>query len=83
MEKSLKHFLFFVILFFIMTFSLTTIAQGPMPPPPPGEKGSNNNQAPAGAPIDGGLSILLVLAGAYGSRKWVRSRKKMEEFSEN
>ncbi len=40
------------------------------PPPPPGNHGSSNNQnAGNGAPIEGGLFILLGLGAAYGGKK--------------
>ncbi|MCK9423617.1 MAG: hypothetical protein M0Q38_13575 [Bacteroidales bacterium] len=44
------------------------------PPPPPGGHGSNGNQAPAGAPIDGGLGILLAMGAAYGCNKLYQVR---------
>ena len=39
------------------------------PPPPP----------PSGAPIDGGLSLLLVAGVGYGAKKIADSRKKQKE----
>jgi len=44
-------------------------------PSAPGNHGSNGNQ-PAGAPIDGGLGILLALGAAYGGRKVYRIWKQ-------
>ncbi|MCK9422752.1 MAG: hypothetical protein M0Q38_09145 [Bacteroidales bacterium] len=49
------------------------------PPDPPSHHGETTNQAPAGAPIDGGLGILLALGAGYGGRKLYKSRKKKEE----
>ena len=58
---------------FIISLSFTSadlLAQG-APPPPPGGHGETGNQ-PAeggGAPIGGGLGVLLALGAAYGGRK--------------
>jgi hypothetical protein len=53
-------------------------ADGPGPPPPPGAHGQSGNQGPAGAPIDGGLGILIAMGGAYGARKLCRAKKNQE-----
>jgi hypothetical protein len=45
------------------------------PPPPPSEHGAGGNQGPAGAPIDGGLGILLALGLGYGVKKCVKAGK--------
>jgi len=49
------------------------------PPPPPGAHGASGDQPGNGAPIDGGLSVLLVLGAAYGAKKIYTVRKKKEE----
>jgi len=50
-------------------------AQEPPHPPTTGH-GSQGNQPPGGgAPIDGGLSILLALGIAYGTRKALKPEK--------
>jgi hypothetical protein len=59
-------------------FSTGVIAQ-PQPPAPPSNQGTSGNQSPAGggpagAPIDGGLSVLLSFALIYGIRKGLRAR---------
>lgn len=46
------------------------------PPPPPAQHGQPGNQGPAGAPIDGGLGILLALGAGYGGIKLYKNRKK-------
>lgn len=46
---------------------------GGPPPPPGGGHGSGNNAPPAGAPIDGGLGILVLLGTAFGGLKIIRS----------
>ena len=52
------------------------------PPGPPAAHGQTGNQAPAGAPIDGGLGILLALGAGYGGVKLYRKRKKEAETEE-
>ena len=53
--------------------------QPPEPPSPPGGgHGSGNNQPPAGAPIDGGLGILVLLGTAFGCVKMTRREKENE-----
>lgn len=41
------------------------------PPKPPSGTGTSGNQGPqpSGAPIDGGLGILLALGAGYGAKK--------------
>ena len=49
-------------------------------PPPPSSHGVSGNQAPGGgAPIGGGLFILLGLGAAYGSKKLYDNRKETLE----
>ena len=51
-------------------------ADPPDPPPMPGSHGQNGN-VPVGAPIDGGLGILLALGATYGCRKaWMLWKEK-------
>ena len=54
--------LFLICLLVLISFSFTTIKH------PPGPKRSNDIDPP-GLPIDGGVSILLVLGTAYGVYK--------------
>lgn len=52
------------------------------PPPPPGGGGigGGSNQSGGGAaPIDGGLTVLLAFAGAYGTKKVLSARKKTDD----
>ncbi|NQV01214.1 MAG: hypothetical protein HQ542_01085 [Bacteroidia bacterium] len=58
---------------------LLTLAQGPPPPPgQPGSPGNNTNQIPVGAPIGGGLGILLAMGLGYGGWKIYKIRKASE-----
>jgi len=57
-------------LLILLTINLITInlaAQDP-PPPPPGH-GTGGNVPGGGAPIAGGIGILLALGAAYGGKK--------------
>jgi len=58
-------------------YSLLTLADPPVPPPPGGSP-IDNGGTPVGAPIDGGLGILVILAGSvgYGGLKLYRARKE-------
>jgi hypothetical protein len=47
-------------------------------PLPPFNHGSTTNEVP-GAPIDGGLSILILIAAAYGGGKIHLLRKKQKK----
>ena len=73
--KSQKKFILLLTVLAIMTsFSLSTYADGPNPPTVPGEHGAAGN-VPVGAPIDGGITILLLLGAGYGAKKLYCARK--------
>jgi hypothetical protein len=46
------------------------------PAPPPPTHGASGNQPGGGAPIDGGLSILLLMGASYGAKKTIQIFKK-------
>ena len=74
--------LFGIIFIAGLLFTVTpTQAQSP-PPPPPAEHGVDGNSNPRGAPIDGGLGILLALGAAYGGKKLYQAYKEKKESSE-
>ena len=77
MKALLKPLLFSLFLIFCMAFAQVSLADSPLdsPPPPPGggHGGGGNTQ---GAPIDGGLGILLVLGAGYGARKLYKTWKE-------
>jgi hypothetical protein len=76
MKKSLKPLFVSLILFYFIAIDYTCLAQEPPhPPPPPSEKGTATNHGPAGAPVDPGTGILLMLAAGYGLRKVYNVRK--------
>lgn len=78
MKNTLRSVLFPVIL-----WSLLISGVGYADPPgPPTDHGSSGNQdpEPVGAPIDGGLGVLVLLAAGvgYGGLKMARAFKNKE-----
>ena len=59
--------------------SLPAFSDEPLPPPLPPQHGAGGNGGPAGAPIDGGLGILLGIGAAYGGKKYLQSKKLKKE----
>ncbi len=68
-----------VIVIGLSLSSMALLAQ--VPPPPPGGHGESGNQPGGGAPIGGGLGILMALGAAYGGRKIYKAwqQNKLEE----
>jgi len=73
-------------LFLIFICSSLSVLSSIADPPPPPDGGSTGNSgtsgSPVGAPIDGGLGILLALGAAYGGWKIYLVRKKEKEEPE-
>lgn len=57
-----------------MMLSFKTFSQ-PVPPPP-ANHGASGNQPGGGAPIDGGVSILLLMGAIYGTKKVFQIKNK-------
>ena len=74
MKKQIVNSLNILTIIFFLSISASGIAQPP--PPPPGVSNTQGNKAGGGAPIGGGLFILLGLAAAYGGRKIYNLRKE-------
>jgi hypothetical protein len=74
MKKAIK---FLLVSGLILALPLMFKGQPPSPPHPNGGSGPDGGNTVVGgiAPIDGGLSILLLLGAAYGSRKIYRLKK--------
>ncbi len=69
-----------IILVVIIATVTTTNLLAQVPPPPPPAHDQTGNQEGRGAPIGGGLFILLGLGAAYGGKKIYDMRKeKLEE----
>lgn len=69
----MKKLLAIATLALFLAFPLITIAD---PPPPPGGGGPGGGGTPVGAPIDGGLGILLALSVGYGGWKIYKISKE-------
>ena len=77
MKRNFRIFCASALLLSIFMLAQPKSAIGqPFPPPPPDTHGATGNMAPGGtAPIDGGLSILIFSALAFGAHKFYRTRK--------
>ena len=76
MKKKLK---LLIIAALLISAPVILFAQGPGEPPHPNSGATPNggsNIPVGGAPIDGGLGILLALGAAYGFRKMKKSNEK-------
>ena len=74
-----KFFIPLTIAFALLLGSADVFAQGPPPPPSGGHGATGNQDAGNGAPIGGGLFILMGLGAAYGGRKLYLMNKEEEE----
>ncbi|MFZ4399882.1 MAG: PID-CTERM protein-sorting domain-containing protein [Bacteroidales bacterium] len=72
-----RLFIQLTIISCLMLLPTIMFAQAP-PSPPAATHGSTGDAADptAGAPLDGGLSILLLIGAAYGGKKIQTLRKK-------
>lgn len=59
-----------------MLISGNLAAQGPPPPPGESNKGTTENQ---GAPIDSGMSVMMLFATVIAAREWYKSRQNIAE----
>ncbi|MEI6889447.1 MAG: hypothetical protein WCL03_09220 [Bacteroidota bacterium] len=82
MKTILKSLAAVLLITGALLLSNHAIADPPPPPPPPGDHGSGGNQPPVGAPIDGGLGILLAMGAAYGAKKFYKARKDKNKEEE-
>jgi len=82
----MKKILIILVIIISATFCNIAFAQGPPPPPGgggmTGGHGSGGNAGPTGAPVGGGLEILLVLGLAYAGKKVYRIKKEETECGE-
>jgi hypothetical protein len=72
MKKAIKSILISGV---FLTLPMLSLAQTPPHPNGGGGLGGGNTPVGGGGPIDGGLSILLLLGAAYGSRKIYQMKK--------
>jgi len=88
--RAMKKILFMLIFMMTLLISGNGFAQGPGgggPPPPPGGGGSgggpgHGQSGNQGAPIGGGLELLVALGLAYAGKKVYHLRKEKEEDKE-
>ncbi len=66
-----KYIILFVLTFSLLFWASDTFAQSN----PPADHGTTANQSGGGAPIGGGLFILLSLGVAYGGKKLYDKRE--------
>jgi len=76
MKRTTYFLLNLLFIFALLAISNPIAAQEP-PHPPAAGHGATGNQPPpgGGAPIDGGLSVLIALGVAYGTRKVLKARE--------
>lgn len=77
--KNIIKILFISVL---ISVGISALAQAPPPPPGNPRTGGGGSDGPVGAPIDGGLGILLALGAAYGGKRLLKTRKKTKGKSE-
>jgi hypothetical protein len=73
-----KIFRLIIAIAFIIIPAVVTFADPPNPPDPGGGTPGGGG-IPVGAPIDGGLSILLAMGAGYGAYKTYNLKKKSKE----
>lgn len=79
MKKTIFQLLLTLSLIF---FAGIIFAQSPPLPPPPSEHGSDTNDTGGGAPIGGGIGILLTLGAAYGGKKIYKAWKDKDQIED-
>ena len=78
MKISIIKALRIIVIFMLVGIGDITYSQNP-PPPPTGDETQQNKLTPEGAPIGGGLFILLAMAGIYGGFKGYKIWKEKKE----
>ena len=75
----MKKHLYFSLIACFVCLSMAVLADPGPPPPPPDPGGGGGGGGPVGAPIDGGLGILVAMGVAYGGRKFYQARKSKKK----
>ncbi|MCF8232732.1 MAG: hypothetical protein K9J27_11140 [Bacteroidales bacterium] len=84
MRTKIFPFIRTCITLFLIAFSLMAFSQSSAPPPPPGgSTGSGDGTGGStdsrnGAPLSGGIGMLLTLGVAYGGKKYYDYRKRLK-----
>jgi len=63
----------------LLSIFITSVVLADSPSPTGGSPTGGGGGTPVGAPIDGGLSILLAMGAAYGGKKLYQARKEKKE----
>jgi hypothetical protein len=74
MKRSKYILLTTVFVLSLLSLTISVNAQEPPHPPTTGH-GAKGNQSPAGAPLDGGISLLVAMGLAYSTRKSIQLNK--------
>jgi hypothetical protein len=77
MKTKINHLI--LAMFLIIAPAVSVLADNPDAPPFPGGDPGVGGGTPVGAPIDGGLSILLALGAGYGGCRLYKAKKKEED----
>ncbi len=78
--KTRNIYRFLIVL--TISMILCYITANGQAPNPPGGHGYNGNQGGGGAaPIDGGVSILVLASLGYGAAKFIQAKKKNQNVS--
>ena len=78
MKTRIKFLFLGVLMALFCSISCMVYADDPNPPTVPGDHG-HAGDVPVGAPIDGGLFVLLILGAGYGAKKIYSLRKEKED----
>jgi hypothetical protein len=75
---NMKKIRSFIAILALISLPVLSFSDNPGPPPPPGGGGAGpgGGGTPVGAPIDGGLGILIALGLGYGGMKLYNTRKE-------
>jgi len=76
--KKMKKLITILSITICLIAPISLLSQDVPPPPPAGGHGESGNQE-SGAPIGGGLFILLGLGGIYGGYKRIKDYKKIKK----
>jgi len=78
----MKKFIYTSLIAVFVSLSMAVLADPGPPPPPPDPGGGGGGGGPVGAPIDGGLGILLAMGAAYGGKKLYKARQDKKKEAE-
>lgn len=80
--KTFEATIIKICLIILLAGAAFLVFSQPPPPPPQGGGNPRTDGNRNGAPIDGGLGILLAMGAAYGGKKLYQAYKKKKETGE-